>query len=102
MKDHYFISTPYIDAYQTSDRYSGFTLIDFDDFVSKMLNQCWDWGEKGIGRALLTNKNLPMHEDHYVLAFGWFGSKNYVMVYLPADDDHLIVEADWDKTWNVT
>jgi hypothetical protein len=103
MKKEYFISTPYIDAYQTSERYNGFTLIDFDEFHKKMESQCYSWGEQGLGRALLLGKEIPKCGDHYVLAFGRFGEKYYMMVtFQPYEDDLLIVEGFWDLEWDVT
>lgn len=104
----YFISTPYVDAYQHDwddpDPGYGRPKVDFAQFAKQMSDQAAAWGEQGIGRASLSGYDLPMHDGRHVLAFGTHGDKKYVAVPRAGsvyEVDVIEVDALSDE-WDVT
>lgn len=101
----YFISTPYIDAYE-HDFEPTHPRLDYAAFCSRMNAQSLMWGEQGLGRALRMGKEPPMYDGRYVLAFGSHDSKKYVAL-SPSNGEDLgianIVEIDSiPEGWDVT
>jgi len=92
----FFISTPYIDAYQEPG-ILGAAYITFKEFEKRMQNQAWQWGEQSIGRRLLKGETPAMNGEEYVLAFGTHGAESYIMVQAPGREMELV---ELEKYWN--
>lgn len=110
----YFITTPYIDAYRR-DWDLTHPPIPFETFEYYMKQQAREWGEQGLGRALLNREALPTYDDpeasheRYVLAFGEWDEEWYVAVEekdeLGNHNVKVIKQADdWSipEGWDVT
>jgi hypothetical protein len=104
----YFITTPYIDAYEHDYRpvagLSGKPMLTFEQFELRMKAQAYSWGEQGIGRALLSGVEPAMHDGRYVLAFGTWDGKSYLAVSGNGGTmyDSEVVEGESEPEWNVT
>jgi hypothetical protein len=98
----YFISTPYVDAY-SHDWEPDSPKLDYEAFASAMVSQAYQWGETGIGRAVMDGSEIPMHEGEYVLAFGTHGGKKYVATATKQRFQPNIVEVSYlPNEWDVT
>lgn len=78
----WFITTPYIDAYETPGVWgSPEGAIDFDKFKSMMASQASQWGEQSVGHQVMFRKPpAVLGEGRYVLAMGWWGTDHFVYV----------------------
>ena len=99
----YFVTTPYIDAYE-HDWGPEHPKVDFPGFVKKMTRQAYGWGEQGIGRALVKGNSAPEYDGRLVLAIGIFGDEDkYVAVQRDRGTATVeVVAADWPVEWDVT
>jgi hypothetical protein len=111
MKCDYFITSPYIDAYDVS--YGTMSAlhpaVDFEEFQRRMRIQAHNWGPESIGRTILKGLKPaeyvhgPPLSIEWVLAFGTFGTQHYIAV--QRDDEIVTIEVE-DKCigeeWNVT
>lgn len=104
--DSFFISTPYIDAYQHDwddvDGSQRVPKVDYAGFVELMQSQAMNWGEQGVGRAALEGREPPMHDERYVLAWGTHGDKSYVAVPGPNWRCDVVEVSKIPHEWNVT
>lgn len=93
----YFISTPYIDAYNCSDSYQDD--ITFTQFTKMMLEQATTW-EKELNDRLNTNATMqmPLYENEKVLAFGRFNDGHYVFTTKLIKVNKEDIHRDWDIT----
>lgn len=96
----YFVSTPYIDAYD-HDYPPSKPQIDYEAFVQKMKGQAYAWGEQGVGRAVIDGLVPATHGDSHVLAFGTHGAKKYVAVATPSGVS-VVEVAEIPNEWDVT
>lgn len=105
----YFITTPYIDAYDHD--YEGVSSlgqlvthgrpkVTFEEFKQKMRAQASSWGEASVGRTMLDGKTPAQVHDLWVLAMGRWDGKPYVM--LANGDEYELEEYDYPYEWDVT
>lgn len=99
--ESYFISTPYIDAYE-HDWEPESPKVDLATFTKRMVSQAYSWGETAVGRATLTALRPAMHDGAYVLAFGVHGDQKYVAVSRPGDRVEVVAVDSYPDEWNVT
>ena len=92
----FFATTPFVDAYTRREgTYAMFEVV--------LRAQAVDWGEQGLGRALVHGEQLPELDDQvYVLAIGRFDGTAYAAVQKAGSDTIDVVEFDWPLDWDVT
>ncbi len=104
--ESYFISTPYIDAYQHDwEASQNRPKLNYDNFALAMERQASEWGEMGVGRTYLRGYDAAMFDGRYVLAFGVLGEKRYVAVPKQGAWGYDIVAVgdwQWPQEWDVT
>lgn len=102
----YFITTPYVDAYERdydSSISGGKPKITFHHFELAMKAQAYQWGEMGVGRAFITGKTPATRNSRFVLAFGTWNGKSYLaLARLGSSYDVDVVEGESNPEWDVT
>jgi hypothetical protein len=92
----YFTTTPYVDAYLRGEGTYG-------EFLDKLRDQAYSWGEQGLGTALVKGEQVPeTDEGVYVLAIGSFADTKYAIVQKAGTDTVDLVEFDWPYDWDIT
>lgn len=94
----YFITTPYVDAYNRSE-YGSDQYIGFTSFKSMMKEQADTW-ENELMQITKGDKSLDhvMYEGKLVRAFGEFGNQHYIYTDQLIEVDKNIIGKAWDVT----
>lgn len=107
----FFVTTPYIDAYETSNKFdvASSSIVmryaSFEEFHKMMSSQASFWGEHGLGRALIEGHDLPEADGGLVLAIGIWNGTSYAFVATPGPgwyDTRRMIEFNYPVEWNVT
>lgn len=102
------VTTPYVDAYEHARWENGHHIpIDFEEFKKKMYCQASQWGENGIGSAVLRGNDVARTDQgNPVLAIGTWNNKLWVIIPDPGSKwyevEYNLVEFAWPQEWNVT
>lgn len=104
----WWLASPYVDAYEYAHTEKGnFCPISFEEFKKKMFRQASQWGETGIGSAVLRGLDVPRTgEGDPILAIGRWEEKQWVIIPKPGtkwfEVEYELIIFHWPHYWNVT
>lgn len=96
-----YITAIRVDAYREPLPSEGWTLKEFKE---RLIAHGAEWGEMGLGRAILENSEPPELAGGYVVAAGIWDSKPWVAIARPGEGYWFerieLIQAPWCEDWD--